>query len=135
VSPLSLTRIPNNFVKKILIVDDETGFTRLMKLTLEKAGDYEVIEENDGVRAWETARKVRPDVILMDIVMPKVDGGDAAARIQKDPVLAGIPIIFLTAIVSKKEAVPGGLIGGFPFLSKPVSLDELIACLKKHLPH
>ncbi|MEI6561724.1 MAG: response regulator [Verrucomicrobiota bacterium] len=121
-------------MKKILIVDDEAGFTRLMKLTLQKTGQYEVTEENDGSRAWETARKVRPDLILMDIVMPKVDGGDAAARIQKDPDLAHIPIVFLTAIVSKKDAQPGGLIGGFPFLSKPVSLNELIACIEKHLP-
>ena len=121
-------------MKKILIVDDEAGFTRLMKLTLQRSGVYEVIEENDGARAWETARRVRPDLILMDIVMPKVDGGDAVARIQKDPELAGIPIVFLTAIVSQKEAVPGGLIGGFPFLSKPVSLDALIACIKENLP-
>ena len=106
-----------------------------MKLTLQKNGDYEVIEENDGSKAYETARRVRPDLILMDIVMPRVDGGDAAARIQKDSELAKIPIVFLTAIVSQKEAVPGGLIGGFPFLSKPVSLDALIACIKKQLPN
>ena len=121
-------------MKKILIVDDEAGFTRLMKLTLQQTGEYEVFEENDGAHAWETARRVRPDLILMDIVMPNVDGGDAAAAIRKDSDLAGIPIVFLTAIVSKKEAVPGELIGGFPFLSKPVSLDALIACIKENLP-
>jgi len=121
-------------VKKILIVDDEAGFTRLMKLTVQKTGLYEVFEENDGARALETARRVRPDLILMDIVMPNVDGGDAAAMIRRDPELVNIPIVFLTAIVSKKEAVPGELIGGFPFLSKPVSLDALLACIKEHLP-
>jgi CheY-like chemotaxis protein len=121
-------------VKKILIVDDEAGFTRLMKLTLEKTGEYEVVEENDGAHAWETARRERPDLILMDIVMPKVDGGDAAAQIRKDSALAHIPIVFLTAIVSRKEAGPGGLIGGFPFLSKPVSLDDLRTCLKENIP-
>jgi CheY-like chemotaxis protein len=121
-------------VKKILIVDDEAGFTRLMKLTLQKSGAYEVFEENDGSRAWETARRVRPDLILMDIVMPKTDGGDAASRIRKDPELSRIPIVFLTAIVSKKEAAPGGLIGGFPFLSKPVSLDDLVKCIHENLP-
>ena len=119
-------------MKKILIVDDEAGFTRLMKLTLQKNGDYEVYEENDGSRAWETARQVRPDLILMDIVMPKMDGGDAAAKIRNDADLAGIPIVFLTAIVSKKEAVRGELIGGFPFLSKPVSLESLITCIKEN---
>lgn len=121
-------------MKKILIVDDEAGFTRLMKLTLEKTGEYEVVEENDGSRAHETARRERPDLILMDIVMPRMDGGDAAAQIRKDPVLAQIPIVFLTAIVSRKEAAPGELIGGFPFLSKPVSLEDLRGCVEKLLP-
>ncbi|MEI8234076.1 MAG: response regulator [Verrucomicrobiota bacterium] len=120
-------------MKKILIVDDEAGFTRLMKLTLQKTGEYEVIEENDGAHAWQAARRVRPDLILMDIVMPNVDGGDAAAQIRKDPELTAIPIVFLTAIVSKKETPPGGRIGGFPFLSKPVSLDALKACIQENL--
>lgn len=120
-------------MKKILIIDDEAGFTRLMKITLQKSWEYEVFEENDGSKAWETARRVRPDLILLDIVMPGVDGGDAAARIRKDSDLATIPIVFLTAIVSKKEAVPGGLIGGYPFLSKPVSLEDLIQCIEQQL--
>ena len=119
-------------MNKILIIDDEAGFTRLMKLTLQQTGEYEVYEENDGALAWEAARRVRPDLILLDIVMPKVDGGDAAARIRKDAELAHIPIIFLSAIVSKTE-VPGGLIGGFPFLAKPVSLDDLIQCIRENL--
>ena len=120
-------------MKKILIVDDEAGFTRLVKLTLQKTGDYEVVEENQGAQAYPTAKRERPDLILMDIVMPGVDGGDAAAQIRRDPALAAIPIVFLTAIVSRKEAAPGGLIGGFPFLSKPVSLEALRDCIEKHL--
>lgn len=121
-------------MNKILIIDDESGFTRLMKLTLEQAGGYEVFEENDGALAWETARRVQPDLILLDIVMPKMDGGDVAARIRKDSELAHIPIVFLSAIVSDKDEIPGGLIGGFPFLSKPVSLDALIQCIRENLP-
>ncbi len=121
-------------MKKILIVDDEAGFTRLMKLTLQMTGEYEVVEENDGARAYATAKEERPDLILMDIVMPRVDGGDAAAQIRCDPALCHIPIVFLTAIVSLKEAVAGGLIGGFPFLSKPVRIEALRACIKEHLP-
>lgn len=120
-------------MKRILIVDDESGFTRLMKLTLEQSGDYQIIEENDGARAWETARRVRPDLILLDIVMPNLDGGDAAAQIRRDSDLAAIPIVFLTAIVSPKDTPPGGRIGGFPFLSKPVGLDALKACIEENL--
>jgi CheY-like chemotaxis protein len=120
--------------KRILIVDDESGFTRLLKLTLEKTGNYIVREENDGTRAHETAREFKPDLILLDIVMPKIDGGDVASKIKADWSLANTPIIFLTAIVSNKEAHSSNLIGGFPFLAKPVSLDNLIQCIEEHLP-
>ena len=119
--------------KRILIVDDESGFTRLMKLTLEKTGGFIVQEENEGEKAHATARQFRPDLILLDIVMPKIDGGDVAAIIQRDSDLKHIPIIFLTAIVSNKEASSSDL-GGFPFLSKPIALDTLIECIEKHSP-
>jgi two-component system OmpR family response regulator len=120
--------------KRILIVDDESGFTRLLKLTLEKTGGFIVKEQNEGEHALATAREFRPDLILLDIVMPKIDGGDVAARIQGDPSLKHVPIIFLTAIVSNKEASSSALMGGFPFLAKPISLDRLIECIEKHLP-
>ena len=120
--------------KRILIVDDESGFTRLLKLTLEKTGEFIVQEENEADRAHAAARQFRPDVILLDIVMPKIDGGDVAARIRGDAELKHIPIIFLTAIVSNKEASSSELMGGFPFLAKPISLDRLIECIEKHAP-
>lgn len=121
--------------KRILIVDDEAGFTRLIKLTLEKAGHYTVMEETDPTRAREAGREFMPDIIFLDIVMPKVDGGDVAQQIKADPMLRHIPIIFLTAIVSKKEAAYTDTIGGFPFLAKPVSLDALIQCVEEHVPN
>jgi CheY-like chemotaxis protein len=117
--------------KRIFIVDDESGFTRLLKLTLEKTGGYQVQEENDGTNAWRAAREFKPDIIFLDIVMPKIDGGDVAQQIRSDPALAHVPIIFLTAIVSQKET--NSEIGGFPFLAKPVSLDAITQCIREHL--
>ncbi len=117
--------------KRILIVDDEAGFTRLMKLTLEGTKKYTVKEENDGSKAIYTARQFVPDLILLDIVMPKVDGGDVARQITTDPMLKDVKIIFLTAIVSQKEGV--GTIGGFPFMAKPVSLAALRAMIEETL--
>ena len=117
--------------KRIFIVDDESGFTRLLKLTLERTGRYLVREENDGAGAWLAARDFKPDLIFLDIVMPKADGGEVGQQIRSDPALSNVPIIFLTAIVSKGET--GHEIGGFPFLSKPVSLDEITACIEEHL--
>src|SRR5881296_2951345 len=117
--------------KRIFIVDDESGFTRLLKLTLEKTGNYQVLEENDGTKAWLKAREFKPDLIFLDIVMPKIDGGDVAQQIRSDPALAHVPIVFLTAIVSARETARE--IGGFPFLAKPVSLDAITACIQEHL--
>jgi CheY-like chemotaxis protein len=119
--------------KRILIVDDESGFTRLMKLTLERTGNYTVLEENDGTKALDAARQFRPDLILLDIVMPKIDGGDVARQLQADPTLKKVKIVFLTAIVSNKETTPGNLIGGFPFMAKPVSLDALVKFIEGNL--
>jgi CheY-like chemotaxis protein len=119
--------------KRILIVDDESGFTRLLKLTLEKTEKYTVLEQNDGTKARDTAREFKPDLILLDIVMPKIDGGDVAAQIKADPQLQDVRIVFLTAIVSKNESIPGGMIGGLPFLAKPITLEGLIQCIEENL--
>src|SRR5215217_1103777 len=117
--------------RRILIVDDESGFTRLLKLTLERTGRYEVLEENDGTKAWLLAREFKPNIIFLDIVMPKIDGGDVAQQIRSDPMLSHVPIIFLTALVSQKEG--GQEFGGYPFLAKPVSVDAIVNCIEQHL--
>lgn len=116
--------------KRVLIVDDESGFTRLLKLTLEKTRGYVVQEVNDGTQAWLKAREFRPDIIFLDVVMPAIDGGDVAQQIKSDPALAHVPIIFLTAIVNSKEG--GQEIGGFPFLAKPVSIDTIVKAIQEH---
>jgi CheY-like chemotaxis protein len=118
--------------KRILIVDDEAGFTRLLKLTLEGTRRYLVREENDAANALISARSFHPDLILLDIVMPKLDGGDVARQITSDPSLKNVKILFLTAIVSKRE-VPAGGIAGFPFMAKPVSLAALTGKIEEIL--
>lgn len=120
-----------NKKKRILVVDDERGFTRLLKLVLRQ---YDIMEENDSRRALETARSFRPDLILLDVVMPGLDGGNLAARMQADALLQRIPIVFLTAVVSPKEAGNSPKnIGGFPFLAKPVSPEALERCIEQRL--
>lgn len=116
---------------RVFIVDDESGFTRLVKLTLEMGGRYEVLEENDGTRAWLAAREFQPHIIFLDVVMPRTDGGEVAQQIRSDPALASVPIIFLTAIVSQQES--SHHFGGFPFLAKPVSLEAITRCIEKHV--
>lgn len=115
---------------KILIVDDETAFTRLTRITLT---DFEIREENDSSRAVETALSFQPDLILLDVMMPDLDGGDVAALIQATPELKGTPIVFLTAIVTQKETAARPLLGGFPFISKPITPERLAENIEKFL--
>ncbi len=120
--------------KRILIIDDEPGITRLVRLNLERTGKYEVREENDSVRALATAQEFQPDLILLDVVMPELDGSDVVARLKTDAKLKNVPVVFLTATVRKSEVDShGGIIGGFSFLGKPVSAAELMECVDKNL--
>ena len=118
----------------ILIVDDNRDFTYSAKLALERTGRYSVWEENESARAHQTAQRVKPDLILLDIVMPETDGGEVAARIESDPTLHRTPIVFLTALVTKAEARSDLQIQGHPFLAKPISIPELVAGIERHLP-
>jgi len=120
--------------RRILIVDNERESTHVVKILLERTGRYLVLEENDATKAHQSARNFRPDVILLDIVMPETDGGEVAAQIQADPDLQRTPIIFLTALVTKAEAKTGLRIQGHPFLAKPISIPELIKGIEENLP-
>jgi DNA-binding response OmpR family regulator len=120
--------------KRILIVDDEVPFTRMVKLNLEKTGAFEVRAENRAASAIAAAREFKPDLIILDVIMPSLDGGDVQAQIKRDRALRNTPIIFLTATVSKREAGEGGLnSGGELFLAKPVSVENLVARIHEHL--
>ena len=120
--------------RKILIVDDEPGFTKIVKMTLEASGAYEVRELNDPSAALAVARQFSPDLILLDITMPELDGGDVISQLRADPALIKVPVLFVTATVRKSEAsAHNGLIGGEFFLAKPVSAEVLIRTIEEHL--
>jgi len=124
----------NNNKKRILVVDDDRTITRLVKLNLEQTADFEVREENSATHAITAAREFRPDLILLDVLMPELDGGNLASNFQESTLLKNVPIVFLTAAATKKEVSSHfGKIGGWPFLAKPVDMSELVACLSRHL--
>ena len=120
--------------RRILIVDDDANSTHLVKILLERSGPYLVLEENDPTKADQTAHNFNPDVILLDIIMPKMDGGELATQIESDRELHDTPIIFLTALVTHSEAKSGLHIQGHPMVAKPISIPELIDAIEKHLP-
>lgn len=105
----------------------------MVKLNLESRGPYTVIEESNPLQAINTAHQSRPDMIFLDIMMPGLDGGEVASRLKSVRSLKDIPVVFLTAIASKNETKENQLIGGIPLLAKPISADDMIACIKQHL--
>jgi len=121
-------------VKKILIIDDEENFCRLVKLNLEETGKFEVLISTKGAQGIELAKSERPDLILLDIIIPDMDGSGVAECLLNDPTTKYIPIIFLTAIVEERQVKDSkGMIGGREFIAKPVKLEELIRRIEKAL--
>jgi CheY-like chemotaxis protein len=111
--------------KKILLVDDEPGLTRMIKLTLEQTGHYEVLEENKPMRAMTTAWEFEPDLIVLDIIMPIMQGNELAKLIKTDRRLKEVPIIFLTATITPEEASEAWQ-ENVIYIRKPATLPELI---------
>ena len=121
--------------RRVLIVDDEKATTRLLKMTLDQTGKYEVRAENDSTLVVAAAIEFRPDIIVLDVIMPDMDGGDVAVALKERPELAKVPVVFLTATVRKSEVDrQGGMMGGYPFLAKPASTAAIVEFIDKHLP-
>ena len=120
--------------KRILMVDDEVALTRMVKRNLERTGDYEVHTENQGLMAVPAAKEFKPDLILLDVMMPDMAGDDVAAALREDAELSKIKFIFMTAIITKEETPEISTnIGGNIFLAKPVKIEELIATIESVL--
>jgi CheY-like chemotaxis protein len=119
--------------KRILLVDDEKNFANLLKINLEEQGGYEVRVENWAEDALAAARDFKPDLVLLDLIMPRMPGGNVASLIDADPVLRGTPIVFLTAAVRKDLVAENeGIICEHPCIAKPASLDLIIQTIEKY---
>ncbi|MBT7953366.1 MAG: response regulator [Gammaproteobacteria bacterium] len=119
---------------KILVVDDEESLTRMLKLNLEETGQFEVRTENEGSNTLAAAHEFKPNLILLDIMMPDMIGSEVAEKLLEDKKLKDIKIIFLTALISKQEAeTSDGKISGRSFIAKPVSIDDIIESIEKEL--
>jgi CheY-like chemotaxis protein len=120
--------------KRIFVIDDEPSITRTMKVNLERTGAYTVGTENHAPHALATAREFQPDLILLDVMMPEMDGAELAGEIQSDLALHDVPIVFLTAMVTNQETGGESLVsGGQTFVAKPVNLDKLVTCIEENV--
>jgi len=116
-------------MKKILLIEDDADLFSLLQYNLEKEG-FLLTGLQTGRGAIELCRKVRPDLILLDIMLPDSDGLDICKGMRKDPDLAAIPIIFLTARAAETDRIIGLEIGANDYVVKPFSIRELIARIK-----
>jgi CheY-like chemotaxis protein len=120
--------------KRIFVIDDERDFTFMLKLSLETMGYYRVGVENDPSRALRAARAFDPDLIVLDVMMPGMDGTEVASQVRADPVLRDIPVLFMTALVSGADAPNGSCrSGGQTFIPKTIGTGRLIECIEEAL--
>lgn len=118
---------------KVMIIDDEKQFARLLKMNLESTGRYEVLTETNPMNAVHAAKQFRPDIVLSDVMMPGRDGGEVVASIRALPGFGNVPVIFITAVLRKSESNrEGTLKGGNVYLAKPVRTEDVIACIEKY---
>jgi len=116
--------------KKILAVDDEKNIVRLVQLNLQKEG-YDVITATNGREALERVAEDRPDLIVMDVMMPEMDGFEALRRLKEDAATAEIPVIMLTAKAQDADVFRGWQSGVDCYLTKPFNPMELITFVKR----
>ncbi len=124
--------------KKILLIDDDTDFVAANKMVLEKSS-YQVITAVQGDEGLKKARAEKPDLILLDVIMPVKDGFSAAEQLKKDPQLSKIPVLMLTAYSTKGQGTGVAVGRGMTletedYLEKPISPEQLLAAVKQHLP-
>lgn len=116
----------------VLVVDDSPDTLTLINDTLEAAG-MDVLLALDGKQALMIAKRIQPDVVLMDGMMPNLDGFEACRLMKAEPLLCNIPVIFMTGLNDTQDIVRGLEAGGVDYLVKPVKPDELLARIKVHL--
>lgn len=118
---------------KILIVDDQEAVLKLYSTILMKAG-YEVVTAAGAKKGFELAASAKPDLILLDVMMPSIDGTEALANLAENPATKHIPVIFLTSLIKENEVEEAqGDIGGHEFISKSTPNDKVVARIKKAL--
>lgn len=121
------------FQKRILLIDDEPHLTALVRRALEETGRYLIKEENSSLRALHAARHFQPDLILLDVVMPELDGREVAQQMQADPALQDVPIVFVSSIQPEGKIGTVGYLAGYTFIAKPFDISDLVNCVAEML--
>lgn len=118
--------------KKILVIDDEPDFIDAVRARLEAVG-YEVISAHDGRIGFERALKEKPNLILIDLVMPGANGFEALSRLKTDFTTAPIPVIIISAKADSEYVLDAGNLGAADYITKPVSMQALLDRVRRYL--
>lgn len=116
--------------KKILVVDDERHIVRLVEVNLARAG-YDVVVAYDGVEALEVFAKEKPDMVVLDVMMPRMDGFEVLKKLQADPNSQDVPVIMLTAKAQDADIFRGWSSGVSSYLTKPFNPRELLTFVER----
>jgi DNA-binding response OmpR family regulator len=119
-------------MSRILAVDDEPHILKLVSFSLAKAG-FDVLEATDGLSAIEIARAEKPDLILMDVMMPALDGYEACRRLKADAETADIPVVMLSAKSQQVEQAAGLKSGALEYICKPFTPRALVEAVRGYL--
>jgi CheY-like chemotaxis protein len=122
-------------VTKVLYIEDNDDNVYMLKMRLELLGDFEVLAAEDGQKGCEMATTEQPDIILMDLEMPIVDGWEATRRLKGNPQTRDIPVIALSAHALAGEREKALAAGCNEFDSKPIEFDRLVATMRRVLAH
>jgi len=118
--------------KKILVIDDAPSIIQLMEYWLKEAG-YQILIAKDGLEGYESAKKNKPDLIILDVMIPKLDGFSLCRLLKSDEQCRNIPIIIVTAREQKDDKELGRQAGANIYIEKPIEQDVLLGTIKKLL--
>jgi len=120
-------------IHKVLLVEDEEDIRKVAQISLQFRGGWEVALAGDGEEGLLQAAALHPDLILLDCMMPKLDGYETCRRLKQDPALRDIPVIFLTARAQESEVRKGLLLGAVGYLIKPFNPMSLVTEIQQIL--
>lgn len=115
-------------IRQVLVVDDEPDIRQLLEMTLQ-ISDYDVVTASDGLEAEALARSIHPDVIILDVMMPGIDGLSVLRNLRSDPVTQEIPVVLLTAKTADPDVWAGWESGASYYMAKPFDMDCLLRFL------
>ncbi len=118
---------------RVLVVDDDAAIRQMLELSLSFEG-YQVATANNGIEAVAMTRELRPDVVLLDVMMPLMDGLEVASTLRRDRATREIPIVMLSARAAEEDVWSGWQAGAASYLTKPIEHEMLVSELERVLP-